>query len=320
MLDEYVIALLLIALSAMFSGLTLGYFTLKIDTLARQARLGDTAAAKILPLRQRGNQLLTTLLLGNVAVNSILSVYLSSIVSGVVAAVSATALIFLFGEIIPQAVVSRHALSVGARLAPLVELLMWLFSPITYPVAYALNYFLGEEMPSVYSHHELMEIISEHEDSEHSHIDEDEERIVHGALQFSHTTVREVMTPADSVVMFERHQKLSDQLLEEMNQHGFSRYPIYSGNRSNIVGLLFVKDLIIEEDDIAIDETTEAFDNSYLKVQASEKLDVVLARMLKQRRHIAIVFNRQRQFVGVITLEDIIEEIIQLEIEDEDDV
>jgi len=318
-MDEYAISIILITCSALFSGLTLGYFTLNIQNLERQARLGNQAAARVLPVRTRGNQLLTTLLLGNVAVNAILSVYLSSIASGVVAATAATTLIFLFGEIIPQAVISRYALYFGAQFAPLVRVLMWVLSPIAYPVAYVLDRSLGEEIPSMYSHHELMAIISEHEHSEHSQIDKDEERIVHGALQFSHTTVREVMTNADNVMMYEEHQRLTPVILEEMNEYGYSRYPVYSGNRANVVGLLYVKDLIIEADDIPINQTAEAYERTFLAARAGEKLDVVLARMLKQRRHLAMVYSRNQQFVGVISLEDIIEEIIQVEIEDEDD-
>jgi metal transporter CNNM len=316
---EYLISLFLVACSALFSGLTLGFFTLDPHTLQRRARTGDARAAAIYPIRVRGNQLLTTLLLGNVTVNTILSVYLGSIASGVLAALMATAAIFLFGEIIPQAVISRHALKVGATLAPLVRILMVVASPIAWPIAVMLDWFLGDELPTVYSHRELMEIIAEHEQSEHSAIDADEKRIVHGALQFSHTTVREVMTPNERVVCYEVNQRLTDTLLEDMNEHGYSRYPIYQGDRGNIVGLLYVKDLIIEEEGVSIGETEEAFDRTFLRVRAGEKLDAVLAKMLTQRSHLAMVMSKTDTFLGVISLEDIIEEIIQVEIEDEDD-
>lgn len=318
-MEELPIALALIALSALFSGLTLGYFTLNVHTLRRQAKLGDAQAAAIVPIRERGNHLLTTLLLGNVAVNAILSVYLSSFASGVVAATLATALIFIFGEIIPQAVLSRHGKRVGSLCAPLVRVLMIVTAPITYPIAYALDRLLGDEVPSLYSHHELMEIVSEHEDSEHSPIDEDEERIVHGALRFSHLLVREVMTPANEVVAFEASQKLNHDLYQKINAEGYSRYPVYTGNQENIVGILYAKDLIVEDDHIAISDTADAFEQNFLRAKGNETLDTVLTRMLKQKQHMAMVFNRNQNFIGLITLEDIIEEIIQVEIEDEDD-
>ncbi len=318
-MEDYLIALILILCSAAFSGLTLGYFTLDTQTLRRQAKLGDTEAKKILPVREKGNQLLTTLLLGNVAVNSILSVYLSSLASGVVAAFSATALIFLFGEIIPQAAFARHAKFVGATAAPIVRVLMVVVSPITFPIATILDRLLGNEIPTVYSKTELMALISEHEDSELSPIDADEERIVHGALQFSHKTVTEVMTPKNLVARFDINQKLDDTFFESVSAEGYSRFPIFAGHEDNIVGILFTKDLLLEEEKITIGETDTAFDAKVLRVFPHETLDTVLARMLKRGQHMAIVKTPGKQFLGVITLEDIIEEIIQQEIEDEDD-
>ena len=316
---EYLISLVLVLLSGLFSGLTLGLLSLDAQSLKRRAKHGDAAAAAIYPVRKKGNLLLTTLLLGNVAVNTTLSIFLGTIASGIIAGLTATALIVVFGEIIPQAVISRYALWFGSKTLWFTKLVIFLFYPISWPIAKSLDYFLGSELPTTYSHKELMDIISEHEDSEYSQIDEDEERIMHGALRFSHLSVREVMTPALKVEMYDENQKLTEDFLEEVNDHGFSRLPIYSGNRENIIGILYVKDLIVEEDDIAINETDEAFELEFMTVKGDQMLDVVLTKMLKARQHLAIVLNRNRKFLGVISLEDIIEEIIQQEIEDEDD-
>jgi metal transporter CNNM len=314
-----VFVLFLIGCSALFSGLTLAYFSLNTSTLRRRAKLGDSAAIRIYPIRKRGNQLLTTLLFGNVAVNSILSIYLGSLVSGVVASIAATALIFLFGEIIPQATMSRHALYIGNKLAPVVTALMWLFSPICYPIGKLLDYALGEEMSTLYSRHELMEIVSELEDNTQSSIDADEERIVHGALMFSHTTVREVMTDKNDVVIIDENERLTPEFFRTISTHAYSRYPVSSGNRDNIVGILYTKDLLHEEDGVAIKQTVNAFDSSILTVRPHTTLDTVLGQMLKRQQHLAIVSTKNGSFLGVISLEDIIEEIIQVEIADEDD-
>lgn len=316
---EYLIATILIILSGLFSGLTLGYFTLNPQDLRRQAALGNKNAEQIFPLRERGNQLLTTLLLGNVLVNTTLSIYLGSLTDGVIAAILATVLIVIFGEIMPQAVIARHALSFGAKAAPLVRFIMLLFTPFTYPIAFILDRALGNETPRTYSKHEIMHIVSEHEDSADSPIDEDEERIVHGALKFSHLRVYEVMTPLADVVMFDENQRLTEDFFETITDSGYSRCPVYSGNRENIIGILFTKDLLTEDDDISIKQTEEALEAEYLQVKRAEFLDVTLAKMLKQKRHMAIVNAKSGTPVGLITLEDIIEEIIQYEIEDEDD-
>lgn len=316
---EYLISLALITLSALFSGLTLGLLSLDTQTLKRRANLGNTQAQVLYPIRTRGNQLLTTLLLGNVVVNTTLSIFLGSIASGAVAVVIATVLIFLFGEIIPQAVISRHALSFGAKMAPLVRLAIWIFYPVAAPIAWALDKMLGQEIPNIYSHHELMQIVSEHEDSQYSTIDKDEERIIHGALKFSHRTVREVMTVRNEIVMFDENQRLTQDFFQKVSDEGYSRYPVFSGNETNIVGILFAKDLLVEDDNITIRDTDEAFETDFLTTKTYNKLDVLLAKMIKEKKHIAVVYNRKSMFVGVITLEDIIEEILQLEIEDEED-
>lgn len=119
--------------------------------------------------------------------------------------------------------------------------------------------------------------------------------------------------------MVEEHQRLDDNLYQFVSDEGYSRYPVYSGSRNNITGILFTKDLLTEEDGITIKDTEEAFESDFMKVRGHELLDAVLAKMLKRRDHIAIVYNRNDQVLGVISLEDIIEEIIQFEIEDEND-
>lgn len=316
---EYLISLVLVVLSGLFSGLTLGLLSLDPHSLKRQAKHGDEKAIAIYSVRRRGNLLLTTLLLGNVVVNTTLSIFLGSIAPGVIAGLIATSLIVIFGEVLPQAVISRHAMWFGFKTIWFTRLVILLALPIAYPIAKVLDYFLGNELPTIYSKSELMEIISEHEESEHSQIDADEERILHGALQFSHVKVREVMTEADKVVSFDENQRLTEEFFTSVNEHGFSRLPIYSGDQSNIVGVLYVKDLLVEDELISIKETEEAFSRKFLVVGSGDLLDVVLGKMLKTKQHLAIVQNRNQQFMGVITLEDIIEEIIQQEIEDEGD-
>lgn len=316
---EYLISFVLVVLSGLFSGLTLGLLSLDKQSLARRAKHGDKDAAVIYPIRAQGNLLLTTLLLGNVAVNTTLSIFLGSIASGLVAGITATALIVVFGEIIPQAVISRYAIWFGARTIWFTKVVMLLCLPISWPMAKLLDHFLGSELPTTYSKLELMDIISEHESSELSPIDADEERILHGALQFSHLSVLEVMTPAAKVISFDEHQKLTDGFFKKVNESGFSRLPIFSKDPANIIGILYVKDLIVEDEDISIKDTEEALEKRVLTVKGKEMLDVVLSKMLKTRQHIAIVRDSEKKFIGVISLEDIIEEIIQHEIEDEDD-
>ena len=312
----YVVIVTCLALSALFSGLTLGLMTLDVHSLSRKARLGDRAAQHIYPIRKRGNELLTTLLLGNVAVNAILAIFLGSLVSGVVASVLATSLIFLFGEIFPQAIISRYAMKFGAIFAPFVYVLMFVAAPITRPIAWVLDKLLGEELPKIYTKHEIMELISEHEDSDQSPIDQDEERIVHGALQFSHKLVRDVMTPWSEVVWFYNDQPIDRVFKRVLKKEAYSRYPILSKTTGGVDGILFVKDVLFA---VGATRAEDICERDALIVRETRQLDNVLQRMLKRRLHMAVVKNEADAFVGVITLEDILEEVLQQEILDEDD-
>ncbi|OGG62083.1 hypothetical protein A3C87_02220 [Candidatus Kaiserbacteria bacterium RIFCSPHIGHO2_02_FULL_49_34] len=319
-MEIYIYSLLLILCSALFSGLTLGYFSLDVFDLKRQAALGNKDAARVYPLRVQGNLLLTTLLLGNVIVNTTLAVFLAQIASGVVAATLSIVLIFIFGELVPQATLARHGLKFGSLSAPLMRVLIFIGYPVTWPVARVLDKMLGNETQTMYSKHELMHLISEHEDSEHSPIDRDEERIMHGALTFSHKEVWEAMTPWRKVVRFSADTLLDDAFREIMIEHNYSRYPIFKDDEERIIGTLYASDVVIEDEAVSIEKAENAFERKVYRARASEKLDTILARMLKTRHHQYVVFGEKDQPVGVITLEDIIEEIIQQEIEDEGDV
>src|SRR5258708_1160732 len=127
----YVIIVGLLALSALFSGLTLGLMSLGPHELKRKMSLGDKRAKQIYSVRKRGNLLLVTLLVGNVATISSLSIFLDSISSGLIAAILTTGLITIFGEIIPQAIFSRYALALGSRAVWIVRIIIIVFYPVT---------------------------------------------------------------------------------------------------------------------------------------------------------------------------------------------
>jgi len=314
----YIIIILLIILSAFFSGLTLGLMGLDKYELKRKVDLGDTEAMKVYPLRKQGNLLLTTLLVGNVAVNAALSIYLGTIASGFLAGIMATVLIVIFGEIIPQAVFSRFALRLGAQVAWVVQILVYIFYPITKPIAWTLDKILGDELPTVYSKQELVKIIEEHEDANMSEVDEDEERIIKGALTFSDKAVEAVMTPRSVVISFKEGQIIDDAFLARVMQEGHSRYPVYKEDKDDVVGILYSKHLIGGQ---MVGKTVKEVMRTKIQVVTEdESLDDALDVFLQTHKHMAIVKDEFGGVSGVITLEDIIEEILKKEIIDESDL
>lgn len=311
------VVIVLIIFSALFSGLTLGLMSLNTHELKRKMQLGNKDAAKVYKVRKKGNLLLTTLLIGNVAVNSVLAIFLGSIAPGVIAGLIATGLIVIFGEIMPQAIFSRYALKLGAKVSWLVQIFIYILYPISYPIAWVLNKTLGEELQTIYSKKELMKIIEEHEDSKHSDIDVDEERIVKGALTFSGKFVKDVMTPRSVLLRLDYDTKLDEATLEKLRSSSYSRYPVYKENHDNIVGILYVKQLL--RTDIYNKTVGQIADKKVTFIAQDSKLDVVFNSFISTHVHLYVVRDEFNSVMGVVTLEDILEEIIDDEIMDEDD-
>lgn len=314
---EYIISVVLVLFSGLFSGLTLGLLGLDLTELKRKINIGDKDAEKIYPVRKHGNLLLCTLLLGNVAVNTALSIFLGSIASGIMAGIIATALIVVFGEIVPQAFCSRYAIAIGARTIWLVKFFIFIFYPICYPLSLVLNKMLGSELPTIWSKRELQEIIKFHEDSKHSDVDADEERIMLGALSYSNKIAEDVMTPRTIMFALDINSTLDQKTLAGIKKHGFSRIPVYKTQVDNVIGILYVKDIIGIEPG---SKTSDVYrHNNITYISGTKKLDELLNQLIKNKNHLAFVKDKFGSLVGVITLEDIIEEVLKVEIVDETD-
>ena len=313
---DLIIVITLVVLSGTFAGLTLALFGIKLSTLERKIRLGDKQAKKVYSIRKNGNLLLCTLLLGNVASYTIMAIFLGSITSGVTAGFIATALIFVFGEILPQAIFPKYALKIGSKLAWLVWICIIVFYPIAAPIAWVLDRIFGKERPVLWSKQELGEIIRYHEDVGDGIIDEDEERIILGALSFSEIEVGSIIIPLDEVFFLEPLEVVSLKLLQKVKENGYTRIPVYDSKNRKIEGILYTKNLIgvsVIEGKTALDLCSK---NKLIVVKTSLKLDSLLNLMIHNKLHMAMVVDEEGHFVGIATLEDIIEEILKIELEE----
>jgi metal transporter CNNM len=312
------VSVVLILLAALFSGLNLGLMSLDIFELKRKSDLGDKDAAKVYRVRSRGNLLLVTLLTGNVAVISILSIVLDSVYHGVVAAILTTVLITIFGEIIPQAILARYALHLGAKFAGLVRLIMIVLYPICGPIAWVLDVVLGDELPTVYTKRELTRLIEEHHSHKNSEIDQDEVRIARGALSFGDRQTGSVMTPRSVATMISEDQLLDKATVRRLKATGFSRIPVFrSDSQDDIGGILYMKDLVGVE---AVKKTAGQLARPKVYfVKLDDTLDDALNAFLKTRNHLFVVIDEFAEVHGIVTIEDVLEEIIDREIADEFD-
>lgn len=308
---DTLIILILILMSALFSGLTIGMFTLDVSDLERKARNGNKKASEVLLIRRNGNMLLCTLLIGNSMVNSALSQTIGGAMSGPVALGVSTAVIFLFGELLPQAAFSKNALVVGYRLSWLMRILMWTLWPITKPLSFALDRIFGQDISKFYDREELKDFIDSHE-KDGEIIDADERRIMIGAMTFSEKLASDVMTPASVVVTVNADDSAS--LYQDSVPEMFSRIPVWQGKTDNIVGVLLAKRIPGKTCHIG-----EIPLEKVIKVKADVNLDQIMQAMIRERSHMVCVFNEFGTFLGVVTMEDLIEQIMRVEIMDETD-
>ncbi|KPM10771.1 CBS and DUF21 domain containinf protein [Sarcoptes scabiei] len=323
---------ILLIMSGLFSGLNLGLMALDKNELKVIERCGTEDekyyAKTISPVRKRGNYLLCTLLLGNVLVNSTLTILLDDLTSGIFAVIGSTLSIVIFGEIIPQAICSRHGLAVGAKTAYVTYLFMIITFPLSYPISKLLDKILGEEIGAVYDRERLIEYIRITKD--YNNLEADEMNIISGAFKFKKISVADVMTPITDVFMLPYDAILNFDTLTSINNSGYSRIPVYENRIDNVVGLLHVKDLSLIDPDhnLPLKVVLDFYSHPLIAVYEDLKLDKMLNEFKQGKSHMALirrvvddgVNDPYFELLGVVTLEDIIEELIQAEINDETDV
>ncbi|XP_032137146.1 metal transporter CNNM1 isoform X3 [Sapajus apella] len=343
-------ALLLLALSALFSGLRLSLLSLDPVELRVLRNSGSAAeqeqARRVQAVRGRGTHLLCTLLLGQAGANAALAGWLyASLPPGVggtgedyseegihfpwLPALVCTGAVFLGAEICPYSVCSRHGLAIASHSVCLTRLLMAAAFPVCYPLGRLLDWALRQEISTFYTREKLLETLRAADP--YSDLVKEELNIIQGALELRTKVVEEVLTPLGDCFMLRSDAVLDFATVSEILRSGYTRIPVYEGDqRHNIVDILFVKDLaFVDPDDCTPLLTVTRFYNRPLHCVFNDtRLDTVLEEFKKGKSHLAIVqrVNNEGEgdpfyeVMGIVTLEDIIEEIIKSEILDETDL
>ncbi|MFC1860358.1 DUF21 domain-containing protein [Chloroflexota bacterium] len=180
-LFTWLLIIICISQSAMFSGLNLAFFSVSKLRLEVEVTKNNRHAHRVLALRRDSNFLLVTILLGNVAVNVLLALLFGSVLSGILAFLFSTVLITIVGEIIPQAYFSRHALKMASLLSPILRLYQIVLFPLAKPTAFFLDKWLGKESINYFREDDLRELIKMQVDSSRTDIGQTEGR---GVLNF----------------------------------------------------------------------------------------------------------------------------------------
>lgn len=326
------VAVLLVLLGGSFAGLTIAFMGqdetyLQVLRLSSEDATDKKDAARVLRLLQKGKHwVLVTLLLSNTITNETLPIMLDrSIGGGWPAVLSSTALIVIFGEIVPQSVCVRYGLSIGARMAPFVLALMWILSPVAWPTAKLLDWAIGQDHGVVYKKAGLKTLVNLHRTigTGGERLMEDEVNIINSVLDLKDKAVGDVMTPMEDVFTMSADTILDGQMMHTILSQGYSRIPVHApDNKTSFIGMLLVKTLItydprdcqrVREFTLAtLPETTP--DTSCLDI---------INYFQEGKSHMVLVSDApgtDHGALGVVTLEDVIEELIGEEIIDESDV
>lgn len=253
---------------------------------------------------------------------------------GIFALVTSVLSLIIFSEIIPQSVCSRHALEIGAYMINVVKLLRIIFYPVAAPIAYLLDLMLGQELGTIYDRAGLKGLIDVHARGKYGVLTDHETSIMKETLDFGLKTVKDALTKAEDVYMLDVETKLDRKTVLEMLRRGHSRIPLYEGNRDNVVCLLLLKQLILVDvdDEVPIRALVNNKKRAHkirvapaLHCTPTTNLVDVLREFQRGRSHMAIVYDKLdgpeelRKVVGIVTIEDLIEELIG-NINDETDV
>ena len=308
----------LVGMSSIYSGLNISLMSLGVTDLSRKAKIGNKQAERVLPFRKNSHLSLASILLANVAVISATSLVIDEKFGGLIAGLASTLLIVIFGEVVPQALFARYALKVTSLLVPLLRLTIIATYPISKPLQLALDKLFGHNESQLHSRVELGLIIGDHASNKSSDLDEGEVKILQAALQLSKKRVRDIMTPISHVYWFTDDTVIDARLLDEIKEKSWSRIPIFNQQLTECRGILLMKDLV----DVDIDEhprlVTELPLHPTKLIGSMTALDTMFRKFITVHTHM-VPIERDDVIVGVITIEDLVEEILGYEIEDESD-
>ena len=326
---------LLILVNGYFSASEIALISLRKSRVRHLVKTGDRAALRVQMLQEEPERFLATVQIGVTLVGT-----LASALGGVIAIERITPLLqktpFVFisraaepialglvvssisyitlvaGELVPKTIAIRYSEQIAFFTAALIDSLSRLFRPVLKVLTVSNNVILrffnipSEHEPVLISEDEVKYLIREGRKS--GVFETSEEDLIHSVFKFTDTVVREVMVPRTDIVGIEIKSDINA-ILRTMNEKGFSRLPIYAGTIDNVVGIVYLKDILalnMKNEPVLMD----AIIRKPYVVPPTKKASVLLKEMRERRIHLALVGDEYGGIDGLVTLEDLIEEIV----------
>jgi len=317
---QWAVVIVLLVCSALISGTEVAFFSLQVKSLEdTQDTTSDLALQRVIALLKKPKRLLATILVANNFINIAIVLVFAVLSDSFLGEIEnpllvlfievgiITSLILIFGEILPKVYANRNALAFSKRMSLAISVLdRYLLFWITYPmskITSLLEKRLGDQKNqfSVDKLSQALELTGDHETTS------DEQRILEGIVNFGNTDTREVMCPR--MDMFALSDELSfEEILPNILEQGFSRIPVFQEKKDNIKGILYTKDLLPNLDNPNF--VWQHVLKPPIYVPENKKLDDLLKEFQQKKIHMAIVVDEYGGTSGLITLEDIMEEIV----------
>ena len=322
---KIVIIVFCIIMSAYFSATETAFSTFNRIRVKNLAEKGNKRAEKVIKLSENYDTLLSTILIGNNIVN-ILASSLATILfvdllkdgslaewSSAISTATLTIILLTFGEISPKTIAKKKPESFALFAAPLINTLVYVFIPLTFIFKQLQNglakIFKSDEDKGM-TEEELISIIEEAE--EEGDLDKEETDLIRSAIEFNDLEVCDIFTPRIDITAIAKSAE-RDEVNKLFIESGYSRLPIYEDDLDNVVGILYYKDFYTKEF-----TSYEEIMKPVIYVAKNQKINDLLKELQEKQLHLAVVMDEFGSTAGIVTLEDILEEIVG-EIWDEHD-
>ena len=314
----------LVACSAFFSASETAFSSLNQIRLKSRAEDGDASAARVLAMAEKYDKLLSTILIGNNIVN-IAAASIGTILftralgaerGATMSTIVLTIVVLIFGEVTPKSLAKEMPETVATAVSPMLNLLIVLFTPLTWLFSQwkrLLGHFVHSTEEDTITEGELMTMVSEAEND--GELTDRESELIRSAIEFDDVEVEEILTPRVDVVAVEDNTSL-DEVAQTFAESGYSRLPVYHDTIDNIIGVVHEKDFYLAR--LKKETSLEELVKPTLYTTGSTQISQLLRTLREQHHHLAVVVDEYGGTEGIITLEDILEELVG-EIWDEHD-
>ena len=325
---QIICLVLLILFSAFFSASETAFTSLNRIRLKTMADDGNKKAANAYKMGENYDKLLSTILIGNNIVNiaaaSIGTVLFTRLLDpergATVSTFVLTIVVLIFGEVTPKSLAKEMPETVATAVAPVLSLLMLVFTPLTWLFSQwkrFLGHFVHSTEEDTITEGELMTMVSEAEND--GELTDRESELIRSAIEFDDVEAQDVLTPRVDVVAVEDDTPM-DEVIERFAESGYSRLPVYHDTIDNIIGVVHEKDCFAALQKHDKNVKLEDLVGPTLYTTSVTQISALLRTLRESKHHMAVVVDEYGGTAGIITLEDILEELVGEIWDEHDDV